>query len=358
VVWVPAKCGSGQVTVDADEELTYEGKVVRFEYKKTYSVETVAGSALPSTLNSAESTSPGFTNIVAMTIDTANNIYVIDHQSADPNRDFYIRKVKAGNLEVAKISPDMGFDPKGAFICSQNKLFFMDPSNRRIKRASLENSTTFTTVGSQTDLGAAKGLVITPDRFFTVDTVTDAFWYKGASGSANFGKLFGAINTTSSVDGFVGQASIFNPSAIAYDAISNRIYFTEPSPMNKLRALKLSSSIFDSEVETIAGEETSSVWNDGVFDITKSNHATFYNPDYLACDGKGNIYIHDRGVNQIRLVSLANKKVEVIAGADAVGFKDDIGTKARFLNPGPMCVDSRGNLYIADGTCIRKITIE
>jgi len=97
--------------------------------------------------------------------------------------------------------------------------------------------------------------------------------------------------------------------------------------------------------------------------VTRSNfadgtgtEAAFYNPCGLATDTSGNVYVADSGNHAIRKVTPAGV-VTTIAGNPEVSVSaDGTGTAATFQNPNSIAVSRSGNLYVADGSTIRKIT--
>lgn len=84
---------------------------------------------------------------------------------------------------------------------------------------------------------------------------------------------------------------------------------------------------------------------------------TFRSPVGLAVDGSGNIYVADEVNQKIRKITPAGV-VSTFAGSGASGSADGIGTAATFFNPQSVAVDASGNVYVADGSNrkIRKIT--
>jgi sugar lactone lactonase YvrE len=76
----------------------------------------------------------------------------------------------------------------------------------------------------------------------------------------------------------------------------------------------------------------------------------------VAVDGAGTVYVTDAGTDRIRKVS-PDGTVTTIAGSSP-GFADGRGTAARFNDPEGLAVDPAGNLYVADAGNhrIRKIT--
>lgn len=85
--------------------------------------------------------------------------------------------------------------------------------------------------------------------------------------------------------------------------------------------------------------------------------ALYRNPQGIAIDSAGAIYIADSGNHIIRKISSGN--VTTLAGSpSASGSTDDTGSAARFNAPLGVAVDSSGNVFVADtgNHTIRKIT--
>src|SRR5262249_14192973 len=93
--------------------------------------------------------------------------------------------------------------------------------------------------------------------------------------------------------------------------------------------------------------------------------ARFVNPDGLAIDAAGNLYVSDVGAHRIRRVA-TDDMLSTIAGDGTEGFADGPGAQARFFGQEGIAVSSDGKtLYVADGARgdpgpyhrIRKIAI-
>ncbi|MDQ6963150.1 MAG: hypothetical protein Q9M28_11610, partial [Mariprofundaceae bacterium] len=85
--------------------------------------------------------------------------------------------------------------------------------------------------------------------------------------------------------------------------------------------------------------------------------ARFYNPQGIAVDASGSLYLADTSNHRIRKIS-ALGVVTTVAGSGVAGFADGVGTAARFYNPRGITVDASGTLYVADTSNhrIRKIS--
>ena len=108
----------------------------------------------------------------------------------------------------------------------------------------------------------------------------------------------------------------------------------------------------DGTVTTLAGAPGQGGGADGV-----GSDARFWEPMGVALDGAGNVYVADRNNHAIRKVTAAGV-VSTLAGAlGQSGNSDGAGAAARFTNPEGLAVDAQGNVYVADtaNLAIRKI---
>src|SRR2546421_2482810 len=94
-------------------------------------------------------------------------------------------------------------------------------------------------------------------------------------------------------------------------------------------------------VETFAGTGQAGL-ADGNRQVGQLNR-----PHGLAIDGRGNVYVSDRGNHVIRVVT-ANGDLRTLAGNGKEGKADGVGAVASFNQPIAVAVDKAGNVYVAD----------
>lgn len=146
------------------------------------------------------------------------------------------------------------------------------------------------------------------------------------------------------------NAILDNPTAVAVDASGN-VYIAD-SGDSLIREVTTSGII-----NAIAGNGSAGYSGD----LGPATAAELNNPTGVRLDGAGNLYISDFAANVVRKVDVASGMIQTIAGSGSSGYSGDGGSAmaATFQNPQNLALDASGNLYIADATnnVVRKLTV-
>ena len=148
--------------------------------------------------------------------------------------------------------------------------------------------------------------------------------------------------------GIATAAELNNPEGVALDSVGN--LFIIDSYNNVIRKVSVNGII-----STIAGNGIAGYSGDGGM----ASIAELNNPSGLAIDAKGNIYISDWGNLVIRKIN-KNGIINTVAGNGIQGDSGDgsFAIAAEFYDPECVAVDAEGNLYISDMNKfrVRKVT--
>ena len=142
------------------------------------------------------------------------------------------------------------------------------------------------------------------------------------------------------------DANLAFPADVAVDATGN-LYISDAG---NERVRKVS---VDGIIATVAGSGVNEFSGDG----GPAASASLARPTGVAVDAAGNLYISDSGNRRVRKVSV-DGIISTVAGNGVAGFSGDGGpaTSASLFGASAVAVDAVGNLYIADGNRIRKVS--
>ena len=231
-------------------------------------------------------------------VDISGSVYIAD---TDNER---IRKVASGVITTVAGSGSAGFAgdgaaatsaslffPQGVFVDSGGNIYIADTSNNRIRKV-------------------AAGVITT------------------VAGTSTAG--FSADNVTAT------SAELNLPQGVAVDAAGN-LYIADTS---NARIRKVANSL----IATVVGTGVAGFSGDN----GPATGAQLNQPQSVAVDASGNVYVADTGNNRIREIS--GGTIVTVAGNGTAGFSGDNGraTNAQLNQPKGVAVDAAGNLYIAD----------
>jgi sugar lactone lactonase YvrE len=170
--------------------------------------------------------------------------------------------------------------------------------------------------------------------------VSQSFNVNGIVGTTAGGGVAGAVWD----GGPAAFAFLSGTTGVAVDASGN-IYIAD-SGNNLIRKVSPTGSI-----STVAGGGTGG-------DGGPATAARLSNPQYVAIDTSGNLFIAETSGNRVRRVSPAGT-ISTFAGGVVQGFSGDGGpaTSALLNGPSSLALDTTGNLYIADAgnSRVRKV---
>jgi uncharacterized protein (TIGR03437 family) len=328
---------------------------------QTYIMSTFAGGALPVNIPGTSASLGSAPQYVAA--DHAGNVYFANQNSVlRLDATLGVLTLVAGN-GTPGFSGDNGpatsaqlANPQGVAVDSAGNLYIADTNNQCIREVA--NGVIATVAGSGTpgytgDNGLATSAQLNGPTAVAVDSAGNL--YIADTNNQCIRKVANGLITTVAGNGTRGyrgdngpatSAQLNNPYGLAVDAAGN-LYIADSSN-NRIR--KVSGGL----IATVAGNGTPGFSGDNGPAIG----AQLGYPQGVAVDSAGNLYIADAGNNRIRKV--ANLSIATVAGTGTLGFSGDAGlaTKAQLNNPDGVAVDSAGNLYLADtfNNRIRKVS--
>jgi sugar lactone lactonase YvrE len=307
-------------------------------------ISTVAGTS-PAGYNGDGilATSAGLSTVSAVVIDSSGNLYIAD---AGGDR---IRKVTFQALPPT-------FSPVGGPYAATQHV--------AITSVDAGASIYYTTDGSapSTSSSIYTGS-ITVSASETLNAIAVAPGLGASSvGSAAYtiassGLSYGVISTYAGngIAGYAGdggQAAAANldfPGGVALDSSGN--LYIAGYLSSEVREVAAATGA----ITTVAGTGTPGDTGDG----GQASNAELFEPTAVAVDPSGNLYIADYDNQRIRMVTPTGV-ISTVAGTGNYGFSGDGGlaTSAQFNQPEDIALDTSGNLYIADfyNNRVRKVT--
>ena len=136
------------------------------------------------------------------------------------------------------------------------------------------------------------------------------------------------------------SAQLNSPQGVAVDASGN--FFIADTGNNRIRRVDAATGI----ITTVAGNGVGGYSGDG----GPATSASLNQPNGVAVDSSGNLFIADTGNHRIRRVDAVTGTITTVAGNGTQGFSGDGGaaTSAELNFPYGVAVDGSGNLFIAD----------
>ena len=343
-------------------------------------VTTLAGSETAGTADGV-GTAASFSYIGGIAVYATGNVYVTD----------------SGNHKIRKITPTgvvttlaggggSGYNgsgsvdgtgtaasfnsPKGVAVDSIGNIYVADTGNNKIRKITPAGVVT-TLAGSgaegSTDGTGANSSFSWPSSV-TVDSSGNV--YVADSGNSKI-RIISPAGVVTTIQQGVGSndsrdMEVFGLNGIAIASSGNLIaaIFNSVYDFQKYGMYWGGNRAFgDGYAEMVSYDDGSSqTYSTGVGRFLDSRSSSgvvgsLNNPIGVAGDSSGNVYIADRGNFAIRKGDRQTGQLSTLAGCGISGSRDGAGSLATFSSPTAVAVDSSGNVYVADGRKIRKITI-
>ncbi len=161
--------------------------------------------------------------------------------------------------------------------------------------------------------------------------------------------LYGKTSGSGNLDGPLDIASFSHPQGIAVDKHGN-IFVSDAGPKEEKPNNTIRKITPQGIVSTFAGQAGQHGSTDG-----RGADARFSGPTGIVIDSDGNIFVADSWNHLIRKIT-PDGLVSTFVGSGNYGYKDGVGTGAELFYPRLMAIDGTNNIYLAGGTYIRKIT--
>jgi trimeric autotransporter adhesin len=237
--------------------------------------------------------------------------------------------------------------PRGVAVDSVGSLYIADSNNSRVRKVSNGIITTFAgggTSGLTGDNGPAASAQLNDANGVAVDSNGDVY----IADADRIRKVSDGIITTvagNGMGGFSGDngpavdAGLGDPGGVAVDAAGN-LYIADS--LNQCIRKVTTNGI----ITTVAGNGTPGFSGDN----GPATSAELFEPGGVAVDSAGDLFVTEIFGGPIRKIT--NGIITTIAGTGATvgGFSGDNGPaiSAQLYQPNGIAVDSAGNLYVAD----------
>jgi sugar lactone lactonase YvrE len=243
--------------------------------------------------------------------------------------------------------------PHGVAVGDDFSVYVSDMKNSTIRRISPSGEVS-TVAGKAGEEGTAdgpagearfrlpEGVAVGPDgTLYVADTYN--FTVRKITRDGIVRTLAGQAGSPGDADGRGTQARFNMPMGVAVDGAGN-VYVADAdydgTPTGNCLVRKISP---DGTVSTLAGRSGSPGGADG-----RASEARFKKCVGIAATRDGTVYLADTGAHTIRRIT-PDGRVSTLGGSFQQGGRaDGTGPEARFLNPQGLAIDERGVLYVAD----------
>ena len=310
-----------------------------------------------------QATDAQFNYPVAVALDKANNLYMVDES------DQCVREINAttGIITTVAGNGSWGFsgdngpatnaqfnNPLAIAIDTNNNLYISDYSNNRIRKVTASTGVITTIAGNDSTgynrdsipadsawLHSPAGIALDKaGNIYFVDHDNCRIRMIKASNDTIY-TLSGGKAGFSGDGGPAIKAQFWYPLGITVDAAGN-VYIGDTYD-NRIREI----TVGNDTIRTISGTGSSSFSGDG----GPASAAAVFQPHYLSFDAAGNLFVADMGNNRIREITVSNGNITTLAGDGDPGYNGNniSAVSAQLSYPLDIAADDSGNVYFSEG---------
>jgi len=246
------------------------------------------------------------------------------------------------------------YGPAGLALDSAGLLYISDALNHRVRVVNLRTGLITTVVGNGKEGGSGDGGLaahaqLAAPQGLALDNTGHLYIADDFDHRVHVVDLHTGLITTVAGNGQSGgsgdggpatQAQLNTPDGLALDN-AGYLYIADDNT-NRVRVVNLHTGL----ITTVAGDGQSGESGDG----GPATQAQLNEPDSLALDNAGHLYIADSYTSRVRMVNLHTGLITTVAGNGRTGGSGDGGpaTQAQLNDPAGLVLDNAGHLYIAD----------
>lgn len=339
----------------------------------SYTISTVAGSGPNNSSaggyggDGGVATSALLNQPTGVAVDSAGNLYFCDFNAR-------IRKVNLYSGIVTTIAGTgvRGYGGDGGpaitallggpgelAVDSAGNVFFSDVDNYRVRKIVAATGIITTVAGNGSTLDSGDGgLAINAGIGFgdgvAVDPAGNLYFTNGGdrvrkvfASTGIIATIAGGPGTTAGDGGLATSTQLSQPSSVALDSSGN-IYIAERG-VNRIRKISATTGI----ITTVAGSgPINQYFVPGAYggDGGPATSALLNDPETVALDSAGNLYISDTLNFRIRKVDSVSGIITTIAGTGVAGFSGDgnLATSEQITYPSGLTLDATGKIYFGD----------
>ena len=293
----------------------------------------------------------------AVAVDSSGNVYI-----ADPNNDAVEKVTPSGILSVfagrgvtapttcTAVSPCVAtqvalFEPDGVAVDRSGNVYIADFADHLVERVTPTGSLSVFagtgTAGAPTagpatssDIGAPNGVGV--DASGNVYIADSEEYVEKVTPSGTLSIFAGTGTAGTPTPGPAISSKLNVPNAVAFDAAGNAYI----------------ADVANNEVEKVTPSGTLSIFagtgTGGAPTPGPATSSKFRDPEGVAVDGAGDVYIADTANNEVEKVAPSGT-LSIFAGTGTSGHSTaGLATASELNQPGAVSVDGGGNVYIAD----------